>query len=577
MIKSRENFGMNYYRDFVRKTLVGYTYSIVLFLFLMMIIVFVANIMWFSVGKNQNNNKKITKILNEQINAYKEGIQELVTDDTILDVFRYPDKEHITSANRVLYSFVNGQEIRSSFCLAECNGNVVCSNLFLDNQQIFMNNTMVKYVEGKLQDNPKEVYLLPSDLGYQYKQTGDFIIASGIVDQGELVGYLFFDVYDDAIYQTVKSFPLDDIVITDRYDTILFSLRRTYSDPLEKFPSQKFQIASDSKYIKIDGIHYQVSVNRVDDDSLIIYTLISLEFQRKMMPVCLLFLLLFGGFIGIILHPLNSRITNKNLEAIEELRKSIEEMGNGNMDYELQTQVFSEFKELNEAYRNVIIQREELLQHNSELTERKRIMEIKQLEEQFNPHFIFNVLETLRYEILIDSAKASDMVVAFANLMRYSINYGNEQVSLETDIEYINDYLLLQKMRYNRRLTYNISIPCELMDCKIPKLVLQPVVENSLSHGMKHVDSIFIQIEAREEEGKLKLIVQDNGCGIDREHLEKLRKSLDEEDALREHIGMYNSHRVVKLIYGSQYGLDIESEPGEGTTVSITMPMEMEL
>ena len=94
------------------------------------------------------------------------------------------------------------------------------------------------------------------------------------------------------------------------------------------------------------------------------------------------------------------------------------------MDYRLKSQVFDEFRMLNDAFRNMVIQREELMLHNSELAERKRTMEIKQLEEQFNPHFIFNVLETLRYEIAIDSQKASEMVMAFANLMRYSVYYG---------------------------------------------------------------------------------------------------------------------------------------------------------
>lgn len=278
-----------------------------------------------------------------------------------------------------------------------------------------------------------------------------------------------------------------------------------------------------------------------------------------------------------LLFPLNRKITERNLEALEELRKSIEEIGNGNMEYELPKTAFSEFKELHTAHRNAIIQREGLLRYNNELIERKRRMEIKHLEEQFNPHFIFNVLETLRYEIQVDAKQASEMVVAFANLMRYSINYGNELVPLETDIQYISDYLLLQKLRYNQRLKYHISIPLELMECKIPKLVLQPVVENCLKHGLKNVDSITIWIEAREREGKLELVVRDDGRGIEPKQLKKLKESLEQEDEQREHFGMYNSHRGVKLIYGQEYGLKVDSILGEGTTVYITMPINREI
>lgn len=290
-----------------------------------------------------------------------------------------------------------------------------------------------------------------------------------------------------------------------------------------------------------------------------------------------MFFLILGLLMFTLLFPLNRKITERNLEALEELRKSIEEIGNGNMEYELPKTAFSEFKELHTAYRNAIIQREGLLRYNNELIERKRRMEIKHLEEQFNPHFIFNVLETLRYEIQVDAKQASEMVVAFANLMRYSINYGNELVPLETDIQYISDYLLLQKLRYNQRLKYHISIPLELMECKIPKLVLQPVVENCLKHGLKNVDSITIWIEAREREGKLELVVRDDGRGIEPKQLKKLKESLEQEDEQREHFGMYNSHRGVKLIYGQEYGLKVDSILGEGTTVYITMPINREI
>ena len=168
------------------------------------------------------------------------------------------------------------------------------------------------------------------------------------------------------------------------------------------------------------------------------------------------------------------------------------------------------------------------------------------------------------------------MVMAFANLMRYSIYYGSTIVPLQTDVEYINDYLLLQKMRYNRRLNYHIDIPEELMDLRIPKLLLQPVVENSLVHGMKDKHSVSITITARMEDSTLVLCVEDNGSGISREKLTKLREALEQEDIYREHIGLYNSHRVVRLLYGPSYGLTIESSPGNGTRVSVTLPADME-
>lgn len=185
---------------------------------------------------------------------------------------------------------------------------------------------------------------------------------------------------------------------------------------------------------------------------------------------------------------------------------------------------------------------------------------------------MFNVLETLRYEVLIDPSAASGMIMAFANIMRYNLYYRDTIVPFRTDIAYVKDYLMLQKMRYNRRLNYSIEIPEDLLDCRIPKLVIQPIVENALKHGMKNVESIHIRITASMENNALVIRVHDDGKGIEPEILDKLVEDLEREDVCKEHIGMYNSHRVIRLLYGSPYGLKIESTYEKGTRVTILLP-----
>ena len=264
------------------------------------------------------------------------------------------------------------------------------------------------------------------------------------------------------------------------------------------------------------------------------------------------------------------RISEKNVSAIEEMIGSITQMSHGKkVEHPV---VFEEFNKLLSSFEMVLAEKEALIKNNSELSERKRIMEIKQLEEQFNPHFLFNILETLKYQIMIDKDKAVEMVLAFAGLMRYSIYYGSTVVPLGTDIEYINDYLMLQKLRYNRRLTYSIDIPDELQECLIPKLLLQPIVENSLAHGL--VDVIHITIRAECSADMLIISVEDNGKGIDSQNLQLLRESLEKDSIYKEHIGLYNSHRVVKLLYGNRYGLEINS--CHGTLITVRLPFVLE-
>ncbi len=569
--------GSNQYRDYIKRSFLRFAFSIIALLFVLVGLFLFINVQLISAGGNRKNNARLGAVLDKQVRAYEDGLLRFGSDDRILGALKDRDSGRVTEVNRLLYDFSNAQSIRCSFVLTDSGGEIVSSNLFEGNREIFLNSAVFHSMFEKMAAEPDKIFTMPSRLNYAHGQAGDLALARAVSGPDRVYGYLFFDLSDEQIYAAVRDYPLDDVILTDRYDNLIFSIGRQSADPMEKYPAGKYRMEwQKGNVVKVNGKHYHVQKELLPESTLVLYTLVSMEFQRTLVSYGMIFLLIVGVLMLIMITPLSLRIAGKNLEAIDELQHAVAEMGRGNMDYKLQGQVFDEFKVLGDAFCNMVTQREELMLHNSELTERKRIMEIKQLEEQFNPHFIFNVLETLRYEIAIDTAKASDMVMAFANLMRYSIYYGSTIVPLQTDIEYINDYLLLQKMRYNRRLNYHIDIPEELMGCKIPKLLLQPVVENSLVHGMKNIHSITINISAWKENGQLNLCVEDNGSGISEDKLKELRKGLEQEDVYREHIGLYNSHRVVRLLYGPESGMTIESSPGNGTRVIVTLPADME-
>ncbi|MCC2876474.1 sensor histidine kinase [Enterocloster sp. OA13] len=569
--------GSNQYRDYIKRSFLRFAFSIIALLFVLVGLFLFINVQLISAGGNRKNNARLGAVLDKQVRAYEDGLLRFGSDDRILEALKGRDSGRVTEVNRLLYDFSNAQSIRCSFVLTDSGGEIVSSNLFEGNREIFLNSAVFHSMFEKMAAEPDKIFTMPSRLNYAHGQAGDLALARAVSGPDRVYGYLFFDLSDEQIYAAVRDYPLDDVILTDRYDNLIFSIGRQSADPMEKYPAGKYRMEwQKGNVVKVNGKHYHVQKELLPESTLVLYTLVSMEFQRTLVSYGMIFLLIVGVLMLIMITPLSLRIAGKNLEAIDELQHAVAEMGRGNMDYKLQGQVFDEFKVLGDAFCNMVTQREELMLHNSELTERKRIMEIKQLEEQFNPHFIFNVLETLRYEIAIDTAKASDMVMAFANLMRYSIYYGSTIVPLQTDIEYINDYLLLQKMRYNRRLNYHIDIPEELMGCKIPKLLLQPVVENSLVHGMKNIHSITINISAWKENGQLNLCVEDNGSGISEDKLKELRKGLEQEDVYREHIGLYNSHRVVRLLYGPESGMTIESSPGNGTRVIVTLPADME-
>lgn len=563
----------NQYRRYVQKSFFRYTLSIILFLCLLVFTFLTINIKRLTQVESQRNSARIAEILEGEIISYKEGLNVLAADTQIINVFKDRSKEQKAKTNRLLYDFSNAQEIRGVFALVDLQGNIICSNLYKDNQIIFLQSYLYRSLASKMLYEPEKTFMVPSRLNYVYNQTGDLLMGCTVRDGYKAIGFLFYDLLDEEIYEATRKYNADDVIITDQFNNLVFSIGRQSQDSIGKYPFGGQLKENQANIIVLNGKQYLIIKNVISNNELHLYTLVSVNFQRSLFRYAILFLVIMGLLMLITLKPLTRLITNKNLHAIEELRRSVVEMGKGNMEYSLRPHVFEEFQELHDTFRQMVLQREELQKRNSELLERKRVMEIKQLEERINPHFVFNVLETLRYQVLIDAPVASEMIMAFANIMRYNIYYGDTIVPLKTDIEYVKDYLMLQKMRYNRRLTYSIEIPEELMECMIPKLVIQPIVENSLKHGMKDVESIHVKISAFIENDDLRLSVEDNGAGIKPEKLAEIIEDLEKEDARQEHIGMYNSHRVVRLLYGPPYGLDIKSTYGKGTRVTIILPV----
>lgn len=567
----------NRYRDYVQKSFYRYTFSIILFLCVLVLVFLAIDINWLTKEHNQRNNTRITEILEHEVISYEEGVNVLATDYRIISVCKQQTKQQTAKANRLLYDFSNSREIRGVFTLVDVKGNIISSNLYKDNQNIFLESFLYKNLVQKIFSEPDKTFLVPSRLNYSYGQTRDLLVGCCVKDGQDVIGFLFFELLDEEIYDVVSRYNVDDVILTDQYNNLIFSIGRQSENSMGKYSNGSSLFEKDqANIVSLNGKEYLIIRSVLNNDTLHLYTLTSIDLARNFFRYAILFLIIVGILMFIILKPLTFLITDKSLSAIEELRKSVLEMGKGNMEYSLRSHVFEEFQELNDTFRQMVLQREELQKRNSELIERKRVMEIRQLEEKINPHFLFNVLETLRYEVVIDAAKASEMIMAFANIMRYNIYYRDTIVPLNTDIEYVKDYLMLQKMRYNRRLTYRIDIPAELMECKVPKLLIQPIVENSLKHGMKNVESIDVKITAAIEHDNLKLSVQDNGIGIEPEILNELIKDLEREDVYKEHIGMYNSHRVVRLLYGPPYGLKIESTYGKGTLVNIILPINKE-
>lgn len=210
---------------------------------------------------------------------------------------------------------------------------------------------------------------------------------------------------------------------------------------------------------------------------------------------------------------------------------------------------------------------------------KRRVFELKTLQYQINPHFLYNTLDCINMiAIKNKNPEISHYVAALSGLFRLSLNQGKDFISVSDEFKHSSYYLRIQSMRFPEQFKWTMDIQDSIGKKTILKFLLQPLIENSINHGLRNsVDDGFIDISAKSENGMIMLEVKDNGTGMSPDQLNKLKSLLNEPDfetnpLIQGGFGLRNVNQRLKLYYGEEYGLTIESEWGEGTVIKINIP-----
>ena len=208
--------------------------------------------------------------------------------------------------------------------------------------------------------------------------------------------------------------------------------------------------------------------------------------------------------------------------------------------------------------------------------------EISALQNQINPHFLYNTLDTIRGQALIDGAPVvADMAEALSHIFRYSISNSDQLVTLQAEMRNIGQYIMIQKFRFEDKFKIEIHYEeNELIYCYIPKLTLQPIVENAIYHGLETIKSGgIIEIYIYATSGRLIISIQDNGKGMTVKQLNEINSGLRYQySIIRAHgnrhtgVGLVNIHQRIQLLFGKEYGLVLQSAQGKGTQVEVILP-----
>lgn len=279
-------------------------------------------------------------------------------------------------------------------------------------------------------------------------------------------------------------------------------------------------------------------------------------------------LLLISIFISTIFA---SSIT-KPLKKLQRLMKEVE---GGNLDINYKSTSADEIAQLGKSFNQMVLKLKALLNKVYYEQRAKRKAELAALQSQIKPHFLYNTLDTIQWKAIEhDAYDVSDMIMALSNLFRLSLNDGKEIIKLRDEIGHIKSYLFIQEVRYQDKLNYSIDYDEKILDCKVLKLIIQPIVENAIYHGIKSrrkEGQIDIKINSKGED--IIILVEDNGIGIRKEELKDLNLALKKGKISRgQGYGMFNVNERIQLEFGKMYGVSIDSIYNVGTKVTITIP-----
>lgn len=407
-------------------------------------------------------------------------------------------------------------------------------------------------------------------------------------DTKKPAGYIMIDI-DSKIFKNilqkmnVKKY--QELLIIDNNKTILYHTKeeKISTQYRSKFVSELLKLKNGNLTASIDSSPALVTFNTSPITNWTVISIIPINvlyqkvsFMEYMIGFTVIYFLLLTFIVLVII---SYNITKPISDLMELMKKA--ESGQFDVYYDVKTN--DEIGDLGRSFNSMINKINNLIQTVYETRILKREAELNALQSQINPHFLYNTLQIIDMIAEDEGVEViSSVCRALSKIFRYSINKGKEIVPLSKEIEHVKNYIYIQKLRFGNRFDVLYEIDESLLNNKIIKLVLQPLVENALLHGIEKKRGKCVIIISAEKKGKdIDIYVKDDGVGIEPDMLDKLRTSLNEEilhanvegsDA--KSIGLKNVNARLKLYFGDKYGITIYSEPGQGTTIKMTLPSE---
>lgn len=377
--------------------------------------------------------------------------------------------------------------------------------------------------------------------------------------------YVVVYLESELLYDYIDDIQPNLVVVTDRQNYILASTSSTVVDKYNRFNT------SDEYSTIISNREYKINESSDNLAGLKVFVLTHVvAFPNFLVYVSILFLviLLIHQYAS---YKVATRVGREASQSINKLRELIDKIASGELGATVKLDTHDEFDSLAQDFNSMSLALEDSIESNKLLMEQQKIAEIKQLEAQFNPHFLYNSLETIRYLIASDPRLAERLILHNTQLLRYSIDSVDEVVPFKKDFEYIRVFLDIHKIRLKDALIVSIDIEDAVFEEALPKLILLPLIENSIKYGYRDQDTLSIDIVGRLIDDKIVLTVKDDGLGMDEQTLSRFENQRAARMSSSSHYGLYSIHHRINLIYKNEGFMKIRSKD-RGTEISITLP-----
>ena len=387
----------------------------------------------------------------------------------------------------------------------------------------------------------------------------EYVFSMPAVQDGKLQGYAAVYLSGAGLESVFSDYQFD-CIITNKAGQIIYNSKSSF---VPERNTNKYRASAEEHSVRLNSTHYIEVGREMKNRDIALYAFLYDPHDYRYTLIGIGTILATGLIWFVMSRTVIRTLAGRNAESANKLISEIGIISRGDSTHEVNIRTDDEFEEVGVQINRMLRSINELNVRNSELIKLNAAMEIKNLQTQINPHFIYNTLDNIRYLIPLNPEKASALIGDFTKILRYSINNEKKSIPLEEDMNYLRSYINIQEVRFGKRFAYTDDISPDCLKCLVPKLFIQPLVENSIKYGFKRKTNIHVDVRAEREGNYLVITVEDDGFGVPEPTLATLRSVIHTPNAEINHNGLQSISRRLELEYGHESGMQIESEDGE--------------